>query len=255
MSGPPAGARRPAQGAKQVHGEAVFAVFQEAEKGAAPKTAPAKGGKGVAPRKRAKSAPRPAGFWEPFCWPRASAWASTRAGRLRRSLRHPRACQRHVRLFASRAGAHADAPARARGCLPAPWQNGHDSTRLPDSGNRPQNASRRASRLRMGQHKGVRLRMRLRAFQTLPRAHRPWCLAVALMAMRQPKRLMPCRHGCSFSMPDVPLPRSGVLWTGCRTGRVCACRSTMVRRAPQRLQESLSVMDAWAQGDGAGDAS
>lgn len=33
---------------------AVFAVFQEAEKGAAPKTAPAKGWKGIAPQKGAK---------------------------------------------------------------------------------------------------------------------------------------------------------------------------------------------------------
>ncbi len=43
-----------------MHGEAVFAVFQEAEKGAAPKTAPDKGWKGIAPPKGAKSAPRPA---------------------------------------------------------------------------------------------------------------------------------------------------------------------------------------------------
>lgn len=42
----------------KVHGEAVFAVVQEAEVCAAAGTAPAKGGKAVAPRKEAKSAPR-----------------------------------------------------------------------------------------------------------------------------------------------------------------------------------------------------
>lgn len=132
------------------------------------------------------------------------------------------------------------------------------------------------------QHKGVRLRMRLRAFQTLPRAHRPWCLAVALMAMHQPKRLMPCRHGEAVSMPARPQPPWACLCRPCGCHGLIPC----LRGADGRGAGAGDAVDgmpdgggcvcvqehhgqegspaspgepvrggAWAQGEGAGDAS
>ena len=80
--------------------------------------------------------------------------------------------------------------------------------------------------------------MRLRAFQTLPRAHRPWvprCRPVEvrwehLPAMQdaepvehQPKHLMPCRHGEAASMPARPQPPWACLCRPCGCHGLIPC--------------------------------
>lgn len=122
-----------------------------------------------------------------------------------------------------------------------------------------------ASRHGMGQHKGERPAMRLRAFQTLLQTH-PWpvprCRSVevrrevrwehlpamqdAELRMHQPKGLMPCRHGEAASMPARPQPPWACLCRPCGCHGLIPC----LRGADGRGAGAGDAVDGMPDGAG-----